>query len=616
LNLVSPRADLIESLVFDSQGDKVNLQDVASMELSPLDLLEEHWGVVLMQVQANLPDSLPGQNVTFILFGDVQIENAVGTPIEIEAALLSPANIRVAPGETRPVLSSLTTGAIVIANGKAITATGELWVRVNHDPDEEIYGWIRADLLELTVDSLPDVEPSNQAINPMQAFYFKTGLGAPQCVEAPADGMLIQTPNGASKVNFTVNGMDVALGSTAYLTAPVADDKSCLYLIEGESDITSDGKTVTLQAGERTCVVLDEDGIAAGEPSEPEPYDAAFVQLVAPVLELLPEEIELPEARPTLTPTFTPTHTNVPVIIPRNTSTPTPEPTSTPTDFVFPTNTPISTATFTPTPLPPCPVTTPTTPCLPVAGFTHFIEAAISDRTVQFNNTSYGNITGVTWHFGDGNTSNATSPQYTYAQYGSYNVRLRVDNPYGFARINATITLVDQGLTPPSALFTYTVEIFEVAYQDSSTAGSAPITSWDWVFGDGTSGNGSNGVHVYVPGTYNLSLTVTDSNGLSDTHTSSVNLPPCSFSVTNNTTLTVNRNAADPNSTVYEVYLKTTDCSSGAPNGILSISNPTYSTAIRVGQHFSIVQTQPCTTTLQDGVAGTTPINITASDTC
>ena len=30
-----------------------------------------------MQLQANLPDTLPGQNVTFLLFGNVEIENAV-----------------------------------------------------------------------------------------------------------------------------------------------------------------------------------------------------------------------------------------------------------------------------------------------------------------------------------------------------------------------------------------------------------------------------------------------------------------------------------------------------------------------------------------------------------
>ena len=36
------------------------------------------WGVALMRIQANLPDTLPGQNVTMLIFGDVQIQNAGG----------------------------------------------------------------------------------------------------------------------------------------------------------------------------------------------------------------------------------------------------------------------------------------------------------------------------------------------------------------------------------------------------------------------------------------------------------------------------------------------------------------------------------------------------------
>ena len=34
----------------------------------------------MLRVQANLPDTAPGQNVTMLLFGDVQLENAVTNP--------------------------------------------------------------------------------------------------------------------------------------------------------------------------------------------------------------------------------------------------------------------------------------------------------------------------------------------------------------------------------------------------------------------------------------------------------------------------------------------------------------------------------------------------------
>src|SRR5690606_34316427 len=61
---------------FVSLGDMVSVLDVQSMTLSAYDEATEAWGVAIMRLQANIPDTLPGQNVTFILFGDVQITDA------------------------------------------------------------------------------------------------------------------------------------------------------------------------------------------------------------------------------------------------------------------------------------------------------------------------------------------------------------------------------------------------------------------------------------------------------------------------------------------------------------------------------------------------------------
>ncbi len=69
---------------FQVAGDVVNVADLQSLRLSPMDVTTGEWGVAMMKLQANLPDTLPGQNVTFVLFGDVEIENAVA---EDDAAL-------------------------------------------------------------------------------------------------------------------------------------------------------------------------------------------------------------------------------------------------------------------------------------------------------------------------------------------------------------------------------------------------------------------------------------------------------------------------------------------------------------------------------------------------
>lgn len=61
---------------FEAPGDFADLSAIDSMTLNPLDETAGTWGGVLMRVQANIPDTLPGQNVTFLLFGDVTIEDA------------------------------------------------------------------------------------------------------------------------------------------------------------------------------------------------------------------------------------------------------------------------------------------------------------------------------------------------------------------------------------------------------------------------------------------------------------------------------------------------------------------------------------------------------------
>lgn len=73
--LAEPQAGM-DRLPFRQKGDRVNLSDVKSLKLSAMDAASNTWGVAMLKVQANLPDTLPGQNVTFLLFGDVSLDNA------------------------------------------------------------------------------------------------------------------------------------------------------------------------------------------------------------------------------------------------------------------------------------------------------------------------------------------------------------------------------------------------------------------------------------------------------------------------------------------------------------------------------------------------------------
>jgi PKD repeat protein len=89
--------------------------------------------------------------------------------------------------------------------------------------------------------------------------------------------------------------------------------------------------------------------------------------------------------------------------------------------------------------------------------------------------------------------------------------------------------------TPPAAAFTATVDgpTDRVAVTDGSVpgAGGAPIVARSWQFGDPASGAANTATtpgaaHTFTaPGTYTVSLTVTDANGLSSTRTQSVVAP-------------------------------------------------------------------------------------------
>lgn len=410
------------NLVFESQGDKASLDQIQTLDLSPLDLELEQWGVVLMQAQANLPDQLPGQNVTFILFGDVELNNAAGELVKLEARLTETAPVRIAPGESRAVIATLTQDVALFATGKYFNADGVLWVRVAQALDASAFGWVPADVIDTELSALPDVSPTGEVFNPMQAFYFKTGIGQPQCVEAPRDGMLVQTPRGVGKVNFTINGIDVALGSTAYITSP-EEDQTCLSLLTGEVDLDSAGERKTLHPGQRSCVPLNENGIADGPPSEPDSFDPAEIALLKVVLDVLPETVDIPDPAPS----NTPTNTNTP-LPPRPTATATATPTDTPepppaatsapptaTNTPKPTRTP--TSAFTPTDTL-TPTVTPTDEIVqpPVAAFSYSVAGMI----VQTADMSSNSPTQWTWTFSEGVQSVGSPTAFHVYNYPGY----------------------------------------------------------------------------------------------------------------------------------------------------------------------------------------------------
>jgi hypothetical protein len=133
---------------------------------------------------------------------------------------------------------------------------------------------------------------------PLQAFYLRNGVGMPGCEKVPADGLLIQSPKGKERVQIAVNGVELRIGSTVFLSTasdPNAPQSPSLNVetLEGMAEITADGFTLEVPAGSSSDVLLQEtdDGFAPIEgPSELEAIEGDAFEVIP--FEELPEPLD------------------------------------------------------------------------------------------------------------------------------------------------------------------------------------------------------------------------------------------------------------------------------------------------------------------------------------
>lgn len=288
----TPR-DTATNFTFDDRGDIINVVDLERLRVSAFDPASNTWGIALMQVQANLPDTLPGQNVTFLLFGDVEIQNAVPASEPLTTIAITSSgniNVRSGPSTNYRVAGSLANGTATSANGRNQDSS---WLRILL-PDSDVLGWVFADLVtpdgDVSTLSVVDAAATDMPLTPMQAFRFSAGLGNPNCTDAPQDGILIQTPQGVGKIALRVNDVAVQLGSTAYLQAQPGANMT-VSLLDGEGQVTANGASVSVPAGAQVDVPVDANLNASGEPSDPRPYDADLMQPLP--VQALPQSITI-----------------------------------------------------------------------------------------------------------------------------------------------------------------------------------------------------------------------------------------------------------------------------------------------------------------------------------
>ncbi|MBC7813548.1 MAG: SH3 domain-containing protein [Burkholderiales bacterium] len=407
----------VSDFQFEAPGDLESLTDIQTMQLSSQIAEEGVWGIALLRVQANLPDTLPGQNVTLLLFGDAQIEDAsneaevasrmagelpadpeataeAGTPPTampmptIAVTANGGANVRAGASTEAGVVAGLTAGQTATAVGRneasdwlqirlddgtmgwvatrIVTADGDVAIlpvtqssgnsagssgtsaeaaggeirfgqvitgSINNAAPEQNFTFAAesGDVVTITLEGggsgldpfLELLGPGGQTIavnddsgsldsaiqgmtlgesgnytivatryeggsstgayelaltldsaasyGPMQAFYFRTGIGDAPCAEAPDSGILVQAPGGAGVVNLRVNEVEIQLASSVYLQAQPNNDM-IISVIEGHARATAFGVSVVAPAGTRIRVPMNGRPAASGPPVGPESY--------------------------------------------------------------------------------------------------------------------------------------------------------------------------------------------------------------------------------------------------------------------------------------------------------------------------------------------------------
>ena len=295
---------------FTQRGDVVDIGVLQNLSASPLEIDKDQWGVAVFKVLANLPDSLPGETVTMLVFGNTQLANSSGN---LEAFHFSSQFGQIVCNKINldGIMISMAKGQGMqfTVNGTELTLTGNASLKAAKNGNMQVSLYSGA----------------GRIVSQGQQQYF----GAGQQVSVQLGG-----PGGSDAI------------SPPSTPAPLSSDELKLAC-SMSGQYCSPGEITPVSPGDAQATV--QAGLATLTPTPVPP---------TPTMTSLPTNT--PFGAPTATNTSAVTATNTP-IPPTNTPTP---PTHTPTP---PTGTPLPThtATRTNTPLPPTHTPTPTHTPLP-----------------------------------------------------------------------------------------------------------------------------------------------------------------------------------------------------------------------------------------------------------
>ncbi|GEM_PF-3638570 len=272
----------VEDFKFDEIGDRESVAKIGSLQIGhSMTQQTSVWGVILMRLQANLPNTVPGQSITLLMFGDVEVENVAQSveqqrmaQLPIIVRTLAGANIRTEPSAEAELINAASPGFQTIAVGRSLDSQ---WVNIEL-PDNES-GWVFAELVQIEGDisELGVTEGlSELTYAPMQAFYMRTGIGEGNCSDLGSgtliqssdfiddDGQQIDVPTANGGITVNINDTEITVNPNSTALVETDDDEMSIKALEGETAIRVDNRIVPLVPGMTGIVPIQPFGANSG----------------------------------------------------------------------------------------------------------------------------------------------------------------------------------------------------------------------------------------------------------------------------------------------------------------------------------------------------------------
>jgi len=165
------------------------------------------------------------------------------------------------------------------------------------------------------------------------------------------------------------------------------------------------------------------------------------------------------------------------------------------------------------------PVNVPTPPTAAVSVTCTNLDCVFSDQSAQGSAA----LAARSWRFGDGTETTEAAGTHTYGAAGTYTIRLIVWDDNGLSDTQTTTVEVHSLNVAPTASFRSSCVDLACTFTDTSVDPDGPIATREWTFGSsGTSTDAAPTFKFPAPGTYQVSLTVADSDGATATTTAAV----------------------------------------------------------------------------------------------